>query len=110
MCRLEALHNVEKKYYEEGIRIIETLKNAYILYKQQPPVEQRKLLNYLLSNCKLEGRKVSYDYNLSFSYFINFGSCRKKYARIYCLGFAPCSQSFAYGAKLLPAQFVRYSD
>ena len=81
MIKLEALHNAEKKYYEEGVRIIETLKHAYILYKQQTPTEQRKMLNYLLSNCKLEGRKVSYDYNLPFSYFINFDSCRKKYAR-----------------------------
>ena len=48
MIKLEALHNAEKKYYEEGVRIIETLKNAYILYKQQTPTEQRKLLNYLL--------------------------------------------------------------
>lgn len=81
MIKLEALHNAEKKYYEEGVRIIETLKNAYTLYKQQTSTEQRKLLNYLLSNCKLEGRKVSYDYNLPFSYFINFDSCLKKYAR-----------------------------
>lgn len=79
MIKLEALHHAEQKYYEEGVRIIETLKNAYTLYKQQSPVEQRKLLNYLLSNCTLEGRKVSYDYNLPFSYFINFDSCRKKY-------------------------------
>ena len=26
MVKLEALHNTEKKYYEEGIRILETLK------------------------------------------------------------------------------------
>lgn len=81
MIKLEALHHAEQKYYDEGVRIIETLKNAYILYKQQSPQEQRKLLNYLLSNCTLEGRKVSYDYNLPFSYFINFDSCRKKYPR-----------------------------
>lgn len=79
MIKLEALHHAEQKYYEEGVRIIETLKNAYTLYKQQSPIEQRKLLNYLLSNCKLEDKKVSYDYNLPFSYFINFDSCRKKY-------------------------------
>lgn len=29
MIKLEALHNTEKKFYEEGVRIIETLKNAY---------------------------------------------------------------------------------
>lgn len=57
MIKLEALHHAEQKYYEEGVRIIETLKNAYILYKQQSHIEQRKLLNYLLSNCTLEGRK-----------------------------------------------------
>ncbi len=81
LIKLEALHHAEQKYYEEGVRIIEILKNAYSLYKQQSPIEQRKLLNYLLSNCTLEGKKVSYDYNLPFSYFVNFDSCRKKYAR-----------------------------
>lgn len=29
MIKLEALHNTEKKFYEEGVRIIETLKNVY---------------------------------------------------------------------------------
>lgn len=80
LIKLEALHNTEKKFYEEGTRIIETLKNAYDLYIRQDRSEQRKLLNYLLSNVTLEGEKVSYDYNLPFSYFVNFDSCRKKYA------------------------------
>lgn len=79
MIKLEALHNTEKKFYEEGIRIIETLKNAYWLYKRQNNSEKREMLNYLLSNVTLNGEKVSYDYNLPFSYFINFDSCRKKY-------------------------------
>ena len=80
MVKLEALHNTEKKYYEEGVRIIETLKNAFSLYLQQTPSEKRKMLNYLLSNCTLEGEKVSYDYNLPFSYFVNFSKSNKKYA------------------------------
>ncbi len=79
MIKLEALHNTEKKFYDEGIRIIETLKNAYWLYKRQSLVEKREMLNYLLSNVTLKGEKVSYDYNLPFSYFVNFDSCRKKY-------------------------------
>ena len=80
MIKLEALHNTEKKFYEEGIRIIEMLKNAYWLYKRQSLAEKREMLNYLLSNVTLKGEKVSYDYNLPFSYFVNFDSCRKKYA------------------------------
>lgn len=79
MIKLEALHNTEKKFYEEGVRIIETLKNAYWLYQRQNNSEKREMLNYLLSNVTLNGEKVSYDYNLPFSYFINFDSCRKKY-------------------------------
>ena len=80
MVKLEALHNTEKKYYEEGVRIIETLKNAFSLYLQQTPSEKRKMLNYLLSNCTLEDEKVSYNYNLHFSYFVNFSKSNKKYA------------------------------
>lgn len=79
MVKLEALHSTEKKCYEEGIKILETLKNAYRLYQRQPLSEKRKMLNYLLSNVTLNGEKVSYDYNLPFSYFVNFDSCRKKY-------------------------------
>ena len=66
-------------FYDEGVKILETLKNAYSLYIRQTPSEKRKMLNYLLSNCTLEDEKVSYDYNLPFSYFVNFDSCRKKY-------------------------------
>ncbi len=77
--QLEALQNTEQKYYEEGVRIIETLKNAYELYIQQPVSEKRKMLDYLLSNVTLEDEKVSYDYNLPFSYFVNFSKSNKKY-------------------------------
>ena len=80
IIKREALHNTEKKFYEEGVRIIETLKNAHWLYQRQNNSEKREMLNYLLSNVTLNGEKVSYDYNLPFSYFINFDSCRKKYA------------------------------
>ena len=39
------------------------------------------MLDYLISNVTLEGEKVSYDYNLPFSYFVNFSKSNKKYAR-----------------------------
>ena len=42
MVKLEALHNTEKKYYEESVRILETMKNAYSLYIQQSPSEEEK--------------------------------------------------------------------
>lgn len=59
--KLHAYNVADKKYYEEGIKILELLKNAYGLYSKQNNVEKRKMLNYLLSNCKLSNKKVSYD-------------------------------------------------
>lgn len=40
---------------------------------------------YLLSNCTLEGKKVSYDYKLPFAYFVNFDNCNKKHPGCDCL-------------------------
>ena len=71
-----------KKYYEEGVRILELLKNAYSLYSKQNNNDKRKMLKYVLSNCTINNKKVSYDYNLPFSYFINFASCNKKLPRL----------------------------
>lgn len=77
---LRAFGEVDKKYYDEGVKILELLKNAYSAYCKQNKQEKRKLLKYLLSNCKLDSKKVSYDYNLPFAYFVNFDSCQDNWA------------------------------
>ena len=79
--KIHAFSTADKKYYEEGIKIIELLKNAYTLYSKQSYVEKRKMLKYVLSNCTINNKKVSYDFNLPFAYFINFDSCQEKYPR-----------------------------
>jgi len=40
-------------YFDEGIKILELANKAYFLYQKQDADEKRKLLNYLLSNCKV---------------------------------------------------------
>ena len=79
--KIKSYNTADAKYYEEGIKIIELLKNAYSLYSKQNNSEKRKMLKYVLSNCTINNKKVSYDYNLPFAYFVNFDSCQEKYAR-----------------------------
>lgn len=87
---LEDKGNIERdehlKYHyvrnmtDEDFELINLYKQIrYELYIQQPVSEKRKMLDYLLSNVSLEGEKVSYDYNLPFSYFVNFAKSNKKY-------------------------------
>lgn len=37
-------------YVHDGVRLLELAKKAYFLFKQQPPSEKRKLLNFVCSN------------------------------------------------------------
>lgn len=76
---LQAFNNADKKYYDEGVQILELLKDAYNKYLKQNNHEKRKMLKYLLSNCTINDKKVSYDYNLPFAYFVNFDNCQEKY-------------------------------
>lgn len=53
-------------YIESGIQILELAKNAYRLYIQKNTLEQRRLLNFVLSNCSLTNGKIEYTYNEPF--------------------------------------------
>ena len=77
--KIKSYNVANAKYYEEGIKIIELLKNAYSLYSRQNNTEKRKMLKYVLSNCTIKDEKVSYEYNTPFAYFVNFASCQEKY-------------------------------
>ncbi len=76
---LQAFHNADKKYYDAGLEFLELLKNAYNKYSKQNNHEKRRMLKFLLSNCTINNKKVSYDYTLPFAYFVNFDSCQEKY-------------------------------
>ncbi len=76
---LQAFNNTDKKYYDAGVGFLELLKCAYNKYLKQNNHEKRKMLKFLLSNCTINSKKVSYDYTLPFAYFVNFDSCQEKY-------------------------------
>lgn len=78
-AKITAYSKASKKYYEEGIKYIELLKNAYQMYSVQTNFEKSRLLKTLLSNCTLKDGKLSYIYNKPFCYFVKNDHCRKKY-------------------------------
>ncbi len=41
-----------QSYIEEGIKLLELAQRAHRLFESQPPSEKRKLLDFVLSNCR----------------------------------------------------------
>ena len=58
----QASHN----YSATGSKILELCQSAYSLYLQQKPVEQRRLLKILLSNCEFDRGSLTPTYNKPF--------------------------------------------
>jgi hypothetical protein len=46
-------------YLDEGVRILELAQKAYSLYVGRDAFEQRKMLDLMVSNCTLQGGKVT---------------------------------------------------
>ena len=49
---IERHQNAEKSYMEEGIQLLELARNAQRLFAKQEPREKRRLLSFLVSNCR----------------------------------------------------------
>ena len=57
---IERHDEAKRTYVDEGVQLIELAQVAHILYVSQPPHEQRRLLDVVVSNCVLEGTSVRY--------------------------------------------------
>lgn len=49
---IERHQNAEKSYMDEGVQLLELARNAQDLFASQEPREKRRLLSFLVSNCK----------------------------------------------------------
>lgn len=58
--------NAEKSYMDESVQILELARNAERLFERQEPRQQRRLLNFLLSNCSWKGGEVVATFNQPF--------------------------------------------
>jgi site-specific DNA recombinase len=56
---IERLQAVDQSYMDEGVRILELARSAHALFERQPPREKRRLLKFVLSNCRWEDGRVA---------------------------------------------------
>jgi site-specific DNA recombinase len=49
--------NANVNYFDQGVKVLELAHRAYCLYLSQNAFEKRKLLDFILSNCTLNGYK-----------------------------------------------------
>ncbi len=55
---IERHQNADKSYLDEGVALLDLARNAQRLFAKQEPREKRRLLNFLVSNCRWEDGKV----------------------------------------------------
>ena len=63
---LQSHQNANQTYFEEGAALLELAARARELFEQQEPKDQRKLLNYLVSNCSWRDGRLSAEYRQPF--------------------------------------------
>ena len=74
-CREEAMakllqgapaQNANQSYIEEGIQLLDLARRAHVLFENQRPAEKRKLLDFVLSNCRWKAGHLEAEYRKPF--------------------------------------------
>jgi site-specific DNA recombinase len=63
---IRAHGNANQSYIEDGVRLLELAQQAHVVFENQPPVEKRKLLGFLLSNCTWKDGTLTAKYRKPF--------------------------------------------
>jgi hypothetical protein len=66
MRDIETHQNANQSYIEEGIRLLDLARRAHVLFENQPPAEKRKLLDFVLSNCRWKAGHLEAEYRKPF--------------------------------------------
>ncbi len=65
--QLETHEKAQANYLAAGVKLIELAQVAHTLYVSRNPRQQRRLLDFVLSNCRLVDGTVRYDFRKPFS-------------------------------------------
>lgn len=57
MRDVDSHQKANRSYIEEGIKMLELAQRARLLFENQPPSEKRKLLDFVVSNCRWKNRQ-----------------------------------------------------
>jgi site-specific DNA recombinase len=66
MRDLEAHRAANRSYIDEGIQLLDLSRRAHSLFESQPPSEKRKLLDFVVSNCRWKDRQLEAIYRHPF--------------------------------------------
>ncbi len=55
-----------QRYIEEGVQLLELAQRSHVLFESQPPVQKRKLLDFVLSNCMWKNGDLAAEYRQPF--------------------------------------------
>ena len=66
MQKIKVHQNANVNYLDRGVKILELANKAYSLYLRQPLGKKRKLLDFVLLNCKLSNRTLYPTYRKPF--------------------------------------------
>ena len=62
----EAHQTANRSYIDEGVKLLDLARRAHILFEGQPASEKRRLLNFIVSNCRWSGGKLEAGYRQPF--------------------------------------------
>jgi site-specific DNA recombinase len=63
---IEGQHVANQTYLVEGVALLELARRAHELFRKQEPREQRRLLDFLVSNCTWKDRRLSVTFRQPF--------------------------------------------
>ena len=66
MRDIETHQNANQSYIEDGIRLLDLARRADVLFESQRPAEKRKLLDFVLSNCRWKDGQLEAEYRKPF--------------------------------------------
>lgn len=75
---IAANQRADRRYMEEGVRLLELAQTAYESYSRRSPAEKRKLLNFVVSNCVLKDGTLTPTYRQPFDWLAPAASMIKK--------------------------------
>ena len=65
--KMSKYEKADKEYYITVSTILSLAQRAYEIFKSSEPMEKRQLLNFLLQNCQLQGKKLNFELKTPFN-------------------------------------------
>ncbi len=69
--QIDAHEKAKTNYLSAGLKLLELAQAAYKLYVSQTPHEQRRLVDVVLSNCRLRDGTLEYDLRKPFDLLVD---------------------------------------